>query len=218
MHPFLERLIDIELLRSARDIHPNSLDFLSLVDCGETPPAEWLEMMTSTLPNTYKVARGDMALADRLTSAYLDTRGYYRFTNVVDDDYMQEALAREERGEIGSRWLSIVHPPEIPDDVDVLNRQHRQWTHPCDEQERFTDSFQDRYEMALVRAGAMVQEIRSAWQDTGSPEEERRHRIEEAVGNWNLSDGRKTERPCAKKFADPLPLKDTQTRIRRSIG
>lgn len=218
MHPFLERLIDIELLRSSRNIHPNSLDFLGLVDCGESPPAEWVEMMASALSNAYAVARGDSSLADRLGSAYLDTRGYYRFTNVVDEEYMQEALAREERGEIGARWLSIVHPPEVPDDVDVLNVGHREWTHPCDDQERFTDSFTDRYEMALVQAGKMVRDVRSAWQDTGSPEEDRRRKIEGAVGNWNLSDGRRTERPCPKKYADPLPLKDAQTRIRRSIS
>jgi len=217
MHPFLERLIDVALLRSIRDSHPNSLSFADQADCGEQPPEKWLEMMQTALPATYVAADSDELLRERLVSAYLDTAGYYRFTNIVDEKYLREGLSREERGEIGSRWLSIVHPSSVPEDVDVLNESHVQWSHPCDETQVYTDSFLDRYETALTQAVEMAGVIADAWNNSHAPTEERRLQIEAAVGNWNLSDGRETERPCRKTNAGPLPLRELQARIRQSI-
>jgi len=217
MHPFLERLIDVAMLDSARGTHPSDLDFSQLSNCGESPPEAWLDMMEAALAATYDVAAGDEDLRDRLTSAYLDTAGYYRFTNVVDEKYLKEGLDREERGEIGSRWLSIVHPLSVPDTVDVLNRHHATWTHPCDDEERYSDSFQDRYDQALASAAEMVTEIAESWNDASHPATERQHRIEESVGNWNLSDGRDTEHPCRKRHAGPLALRELQTQIRSSV-
>ena len=217
MHPFLERLIDVALLNSVRGMHPNSLNFSELSNCGESPSAAWLDMVETALSATYQVAAGDAELRDRLTSAYLDTAGYYRFTNVVDEHSLREGLGREERGEIGARWLSIVHPLSVPDTVDVLNEGHATWTHPCNGKERYSDSFRDRYNQALASATVMVGEIADAWNDTSHSAEDRRRRIEDAVGNWNLSDGRNTERPCRKHRADPLPLRELQNQIRDSV-
>ena len=217
MHPFLERLIDVALLNSAQGTHPNSLDFSKLSNCGESPPATWLDMMATALRAAYRVAAGDAELRNRLTSAYLDTAGYYRFTNIVDEQSLREGLGREERGEIGTRWLSIVHPLSVPDTVDVLNATHATWAHPCNGRERYSDSFHDRYNLALARATDMVGEIADAWNDTSQSVEDRRRGIEDAVGNWNLSDGRDTERPCRKRHAAPLPLRELQTQIRDSF-
>ncbi|MEE8440105.1 MAG: hypothetical protein V3S41_00165 [Spirochaetia bacterium] len=217
MHPFLERLIDVALLDSARGMHPNGLNFSKLSNCGESPPAAWLDMMTTALSAAYQVAKGDAELRDRLTSAYLDTAGYYQFTNVVDEQYLREGFGREKRGEIGARWLSIVHPLSVPDTVDVLNEGHATWTHPCNGKERYSDSFLDRYDLALGTAAAMIGEIADTWKDHSRSAEDRRRRIENAVGNWNLSDGRNTERPCSKRHAAPLPLRELQTQIRESV-
>jgi hypothetical protein len=217
MHPFLERLIDVALLESSRGIHPNQLNFSELSNCGTAPPESWLDMMTGALRASYKVAAGDEELRNRLTGAYLDTTGYYGFTNLVDRRYLREAIGREERGEIGSRWLSIVHPLSVPESVDVLNDGHTEWSHPCDNEETCNDSFRDRYNLALAQSTVMVEEIAHVWNESSHPAEDRRLRIENAVGNWNLSDGRNTERPCRKDHAGPLPLKELQARIRESV-
>ena len=202
MHPFMERLIDVAMLQSARNMHP---------------PADWVDMMASSLAASYQVAAGDDDIRDRLNSAYLDARGYYGFTNVVDERYLEEGLWREQRGEIGARWLSIVHPLAVPDSVDVMNESHLRWTHPCDDKETFTDSFRDRYNLGVERSTAVVTSIADAWNDASQPVDRRRARIEAAVGNWNLSDGRDTERPCKKHHAGPLPLRELQASIRESV-
>ncbi len=214
MHAFLERLIDVELLRRKRDMHPNDLNFFDRVSCGVEPPTEWIDVVSYGLRETYAKAAEDSRLAERLHSAYLDAMGYYRFTRRVDAHYLEKGLAREESGEIGSRWLSIVHPTETPDDIDVLNDERDEWPHPCSEDDRRTMSFLDCYENALVEASRMIDTI-VEWWDT---EPAQGHGvIEAAVKNWNLSDGRPTEWPCPKQHSAPLPLHELQERIRESI-
>lgn len=214
MHPFLERLIDVSLLEAKGGKHPNDIDFFSQVDCGADPPDAWVDLMTRALTATYAKAADDTRLADRLRSAYLDTMGYYRFTNFVDGPYLEEGLRREEAEDARRRWLSIVHPPNVPTDIDVLNLSHREWPHPCSSHERSTKSFPDLYAGALDEGVAMVDRIVAAWDE---PTDSGRSIIETAVGNWNLSDGRPTERPCPRRHADPLPLYEVQERIRESI-
>lgn len=214
MHPFLERLIDVELLRHKRLAHPADVDFFSRVSCGEEPPGQWVDLMAAALRASYRKASSDAHLEERLRNAYLDSMGYYRFTNRVDADYLETALRREDAGDVGGRWLSIVHPPEVPDDLDVLNLGHAPWPHPCSSHEESTDSFVDRYDAAVREGATVVDRIVAAWD--GSPADGRSE-IEQAVANWNLSDGRATERPCRKRHAVPLPLRELQDRIRESI-
>lgn len=214
MHPFLERLIDVALLDRMRGIHPNELDFHHRVSCGESPPQRWVELMSHALAAAYRKAADDTRLSERLASAYLDSMGYYRYTNHVDPVHLEAGLRREENGEVGSRWLSIVHPLSVPSSVDVLNLEHTEWPHPCSRHESSTADFPELYDRAVAEGAAVVDSIVDAWD---LPVAEGKARIEAAVANWNLSDGRPAERPCGKRFAAPLPLREAQERIRASI-
>jgi len=217
MHPFLERLLDVSMLAEREHIHPNDLDFYALVNTGDDPPPDWVDILAHGLCRTYTVAAGDDLVRDRLQCAYLDSMGYYRFTNRVDETYLLQGIGREERGEIGSRWLSIIHPLEVPASVDVLNLEQAEWTHPCDENEKHTESFVDLFNAALEESTTVAQAIGAAWRNESGQPESRRLEVEQAVGNWNLSDGRQTTRPCRKHHAGPLPLRQVQEEIRQTI-
>jgi hypothetical protein len=212
MHPFLERLVDLALLERMLGTHPNEIDFANQVTLGEAPPAPWLDLMAAGLRSAYRKAHSDGKLRDRLTSAYLDTDGYYRFTNFVDSTYLERGLEREEQNEIRAIWLSIIHPPDLSGEIDVLNDRHEPWPHPCSSEEIHTESFEDLYASGLTRSRHMAETLASHWADPDA-----RGAIIEAVGEWNLSDGRETERPCKRKHAAPLPLRELQDRIRESI-
>jgi len=216
MHPFLERLIDVAMLDAQRGCHPRDLDFFSLVDCGSEPSGDWVEMMCHAMSHTYKEAGRDDELRDRLRSAYLDTRGYYEFTNYVDEEYLRQGLLREKKGQVSLRWMSIVHPLWIPADLDVLNASGRRWCHPCDDGEVFESSFDELFGEAAQTAVAALAVILDEWDKP--PTEERRMTIASTVGDWNLSDGRNTARPCEKRHSQPLPLAELQDRIRARIG
>ena len=214
MHPFLERLIDVELLQIRRGIHPNELGFHALADCGAEPMPEWIALMSGALAAAYRKAAADDLLAARIRSAYLDTLAYYRFSDRIDEEYLKAALAREESGKVPSRWLSVIHPPEVPAEVDVLNRARTAWAHPCPGGTATTASFLDLYDEAIREAREMIDRIAEAWT---LPEHEGLPVVADTVADWNLSDGRPTERPCPKRYADPLPLFELQERIRNSI-
>lgn len=212
MHPFLERLIDLALLDRMKGAHTNEIDFAGQVTLGEQPPEGWLDLMEAGLRSAYRKAHSDGKLRDRLTSAYLDTDGYYRFTNKVDQHYLESGLEREDQNEIGAIWLSIIHPPDLSQDVDVLNDRREPWPHPCSSKEIHTESFEDLYASGLAKSRIMAETLASSWADAGA-----RGAIIKAVGEWNLSDGRDTERPCKRRHAAPLPLRELQDRIRESI-
>jgi len=214
MHPFLERLVDVELLRLRNGKHPNDVDFFTQSNCGEAPPPEWVELMSYALRNTYRKGRDDDRLDSRLRSAYLDTTGFYRFTNCVDAAHLREGLAREKRGDVGDRWLSIVHPPTVPGELDVLNRGHHPWTHPCSSREVHHEGFEELYQRAVDEGASMIDRMVRVW---NRQDDEAFAEIEAVVANWNLSDGRQSERPCTKHHATPLPLREAQDELRRRI-
>jgi hypothetical protein len=229
MHPFLERLIDVALLREKRGIHPNELDFFRIVDCGESPPRPLIDLLTAGLSSAYQKASNDRKLRERLEAAYLDTRSYYHVTNYVDQTYLENGIKRAKQSQMSLKWLSIVHPPEVPDDIDPLNLRHVEWPHPCDEQEGSNKSVLELYDEALEEAADAVGQMINAWRlaindsasgDPSAASFDARSlaaTVEEAVANWNLSDGRKTERPCKKRYSRPMPLAELQDRIRASI-
>lgn len=220
MHPFLERLIDAEVLARHRNCEPKAFGFYSQVQCGSEPPEPLVELLAGGLQHAYARARRDAVLHQRMRSAYLDTMGFYSWTDAVDLDFLRRGLDREREEGASPRWLSIVHPPFVPRDLDVMNTAERRWTHPCSAREERRESFWELFENARTEMEDVAKRISAAWEPVGSPRElsERSTAIAAAVGNANLSDGRPTERPCQKRHSDPLPLYELQQEIRRIIA
>ncbi len=224
MHPFLERLVDIRILRRYRNTAPVEYGFYDQVNCSPAdspgaPPESLVSLLEQSLRATYRRAAEDSRLPDRIRSAYRDSMSYYQFTDCVDESYVREGLRRERAGEIAGRWLSIIHPPVIPRAVDVMNNQHRWWCHPCNRVEEHHESFWDLLDEAQGRMVLVAQTFADAWMISDCEETVTANatRIETMVGNENLSDGRKSERPCRKHHSDPLPLPELQQKIKELI-
>lgn len=220
MHPFLERLIDVEVLGRFRDCEPRAYGFFGQVFCGTEPPEALVKLLASGLRHAYPRAGRDSQLEMRMRSAYLDTMGFYSWTDSVDTEFLRRGIEREQQEGANSRWLSIVHPPFLPRDLDVMNSSGRKWTHPCSSREGRAESFWDLFENARSQMQTVAARIAEVWKPSGSAGEIDRAAaaIEEAVGNANLSDGRPTERPCRKRHSQPLPLYELQQEIRRAIA
>jgi len=167
MHPFLERLIDIELLERKEGRHPKELSFYRLVDCGSELPRGLQEELRHALAASVESARRDEELIQRLRNAYADSMGYYRHTSEIGEAYMKEARRREEAEEISDRWLSLIHPPTLPYKLDVLNLRRRQWCHPCDSDRRSNESFLDLWEAAISRSAELLRMTQDAGSEDG---------------------------------------------------
>lgn len=223
MHAFLERLIDVALLQELRGESTGEYSFLQKIEpmvTADPDGSEWVSPMERALVKTFDRAAEDTRLTQRLKNAWSDAIGYYRFTSGITPENMTEALHREEAGEISPHWLSIVHPPNVPNDIDVLNTQHADWTHPCSSRRRSSVSVVEMYHRSVKESIAIVTDLIPWWNallgDTpkaGDP----LIAIAERVGDYNLSDGRPRKRPCRPRHMAPLPLPELQQRIRDSI-
>ena len=203
MHAFLERLIDVQYLRRHSDLSVAQYRF---VDRLPRRAADFFRMrpaLVDALRAALVSAADDSQLPRRLLNALHDGLGFYRYTEAPPERYFVLARHRERRGEVSSRWLSLVHPPESLISVDALNREHREWAHPCDDARRSRQSFEE-----LV-AGARERSVRSVtiWQRAvDHADAEHLRAILDDIGPENLNDGIVEDPPCRRTVCAPLPL------------
>ncbi len=216
MHPFLERLIDVALLLQLRGIHPREFDFYGkIAPLEDTSREAWVTFMGEALLDGVSRAASDDRLVERLHNAWADAFGYYRFTERVDEVYMEEVLAREGDGKVPLHWLTIVHPPNVPDDLDVLNLDHHIWTHPCSSKRTSRESVVDMYRRAAEETRNVITRIFDHWNDADPDQPD--ETVVSLVGDFNLSDGRPRRRPCRPRHMDPLPLPRLRDAIIASV-
>lgn len=216
MHPFLERLIDVALLLHLRGVHPREFDFYGTIAPFENTSMEaWVTLMSEALLGGISRAASDDRLTERLHNGWSDAFGYYRFSGRIDETYMEEVLAREGDGEAPLHWLTIIHPPNVPDDLDVLNLNHRLWHHPCSSKRTSRESVVDMYHRAVEDTRNVITGLFDLW-DNAAPDD-LEETVATLVGDFNLSDGRPRRRPCRPRHMDPLPLPQLRDAIIASI-
>jgi hypothetical protein len=217
MHPFFERIIDVHVLSRFRGMDVNEYNFFGRVLCGEAPPVQIIETEIDALKHVSRRARNDENLSERLTNAYVDAMGYYRYSNLVTPARLHEGLRREKDGEIGRRWLAILHPFALPATADYLNDRHAPWTDPCDRNLVYAASFWDLFASAFEECTAVLKSVADAWNAElplyGSSES-----LESVIGNSGLSDNTDRPAPGRKRHSSPLPLPELLTYLRQRIA
>lgn len=212
-HPFLERIIDLFVLGRFRDTDINSFNFYGRVSCGDELPTDLERLLSTALQECYRRARRDDELVERLRNAYADTMGYYRYSNCITPDRLREGYRREQEGDIGSRWLAILHPFALDSSVDYLNEKHALWSDPCEKTREMAASFWDLMRNAFDECtGAMAGLRRSFGGELPLKE------LEALIGNGGLSDTSGSSSPCRKRFSNPLPLAELLQQLRSAIA
>lgn len=215
MHAFLERIIDVQLLRRQRNLSIEEYNFLGRLPSSKRDLKSLRTHIAVAIRTSLRSAADDHLLEQRLANALFDSIGYYRYTESPGAEYFALGRDRERAGLVSSRWLSVVHPPEELCMVDALNRERRNWQHPCDPSRTSNATFQDVFERAL----AHTLEVYSLWMDAalGDATEKQYVRLEEAIGDANLNDGIIGDPPCRRKTCDPLPLLQLYRRIKTAF-
>lgn len=213
MHAFLERLIDVKLLRHLRDCDVASWDFASRLPPASTELRRLSRTLTGAIRKSLVSAMDDDRLWRRLANAWADAYGLYRHTSRPDERYLSEGVRSERAGRLKARWLSIVHPPEALITVDVLNLERRSWSHPCGDSDGTTDNLESNETVIdlFERALAATEVSWRAWLDAAGlasspPVDVTARPATTIVGHENLNDGRTGDPPCHRVKADPLPL------------
>lgn len=200
MHAFLERLIDVQLLDHLRGETVQGYRFYQRLPVSRSSTSFLLPMIADGIRAALVSAETDTRLHTRLRNALRDTLSYYRFTAAPDADYFRQARRAELHGTVGFRWLAVVHPPAELIAFDSLNIAHKRWHHPCDRQIVSNDSVPDLYRAALERS------VRSCSVFTAAVASGRSNDVADDIGQYNLNDGRYSDPPCRRRFAEPLPV------------
>lgn len=204
-HAFLERIIDVLMLKLLRGITVTDYDFLERIDLGESFPEELQSAIARAIESTCHEYQGQDDLEERIGNAYTDTMNFYRFTNPPERHHLIHAWERDGGGDDPTRrLLALFHPDTLPD-LDYLNGAGAAWNHPGDRSEIHHESVPELFDAAVDTAEHAVDVVRRALEGAVDP-----NRLVEAVataiGDGNLSDGRTRKAKRRLECVDPLPL------------
>ncbi len=207
-HAFLERILDVLLLRHRRGTDIADYSVLPLVSCGERLPYTVVKALVKALQASYPRMHYKSLDRRRIDNAYTDTISFYTFSDPqAPEEYRRIAYLRDTTDD-HRRRLALFHPRSIPADVDFLNLQGREWCHPCSDRIRSQASFLELYEQALERAVPMLRSLAEILRRGGAADSPSADSpsVESLVGNESLGSGFDATDPCTLRYSDPLPL------------
>ena len=214
-HPFLERILDVLMLRELRRKETADWDQRLLAESCENPPPGLKELIARAMISVFpeKTAK-DEKLARRIDNAFADSARFYSLTDPAKTqaEFLDEPLS------LRRRYLSVVYPLDLPGNIDFLNTKREPWHYPYRQQSvepcADTRSFPEIYADAVKNAVEAILPCMAHYLETGVFPVEAAAR---SIGDGCLSihDGEK--KPCAPNLSSPLPLDaelERQCRIR----
>lgn len=161
-------------------------------------PEELQRLLSRSLKATLRQATEDDQLDTRLANAYSDAVGFYRYTNRVTIEELRRRFGPYADDPAAlKRGLALLHPIHLPEGIDYLNLEKREWLHPCEPRQPRNDSFPELYSAALARGRDVLREMVARYDGNG---------VAALIGDSDLSDAADREAPCTKVYTDPLPF------------
>jgi hypothetical protein len=208
-HAFLERILDVLVLERRFGLSLVNFDFYSLVDCGRTLPYGVVKALVKGLNATYPAMDHKSRDRNRVENAYRDTRFFYRLTNHLNPRLIELAYRKDRKEGFTQRRLALVHPWQVPANIDFLNTARAEWRHPCDPGTRSRAGFLELYDLALDEAVKDLKMLVRAIDQGASL-----GLLAEEIGDEDLDTGREH---CAPVFSAPLPLPEALAEMYRSL-
>lgn len=200
-HIFMERILDVLMLKLKRGLNIREFSLLPLLDCGAMLPYGIVKTLVKSLNATYPNTHFKSRDRQRVENAYIDCMGFYTFIDPLNPHYRRLAYERDRSSHGDRRRLALFHPFELPDDIDFLNLGNNIWTHPCNSEWPHEESFPELFDAALSEAVPALKEMHEILEGRGEPE-----RAEELIGNQSLGTGLYWHDSYKLLHNDPLPL------------
>jgi hypothetical protein len=195
LHPFFERLIDIEISRSLSAQIPGEFSFFNSINLGPVPPEIFTHVLSSALQFHFNNPYSQKDMAIRITNAYDDTMHFLEKTDFWSIDLI-ERIKIIENNSANTRLLALFHPPYIPYYLDVLNINHSEWKHPWIPEISSNKSFLDIFTNSIQIAVKKISPIFIENSDN----------IEFLIGNNSLNTGLPYSSGVLPKVSSPIPL------------
>jgi hypothetical protein len=200
-HMFLERILDVLMLKIKRGLDIREFSLLPLLDCGAMLPYGIIKTLVKSLNATYPNTHFKSRDRRRVENAYIDSMGFYTFIDPLNPHYRRLAFERDRSTHGDRRRLALFHPFDVPTDIDFLNLEGRTWTHPCNDQRRHQESFLDLWESARSETVPVLREMVEILDGRGDPA-----LAERLIGNQSLGTGLNWHDNYKLQYNEPLPL------------
>ncbi len=199
-HPFLERILDVLVLKERYGKRPSEFDFLSQIRCGKTLPYPVIKAIVKGLNAVYPAYNYKSRNRQRIENAYHDAIFFYKLTNHLNPNLSKLAYRKDRKEGFKERRLGLIHPDAAPAGYDFLNLGHEAWCHPCDAAAASTASFLDLFDEARGRCVRILGGLHAVLAGQAPVEE-----VAGLVGNESLDTGREN---CTPIHSRPLPLRE----------
>ncbi len=184
-HPFLERLLDSWALPQVKE------DTVALMNLGPDIPGHLQRILASALES---IDLGSEHAETQIRGSYQATQSILRLTDAWEPERIKQILNLEEH--YGKRRLLALLRPEPLPALDFLNFSAKRWVHPMDDRISSQASFPELFEMGIVSAKKVLENVVQALSA---------QQVGELVGNEDLDTGMPwTTKPML--HSDPLPL------------
>ncbi len=207
-HAFLERLVDMALLKRYRRSSPESFDIAASMDIGpghgtessEALAGSWEAGLRAAFPNS--TAR-DSFVRLRAHNALDDARRFFAITNPVTGGERSPPFARfvdlSPRDRI--RVAALLYPPRLPEGLDFMNEEGRSWAHPSGDGRSSRSDGYSLFAEAVEESARGMLACRDFLAEDSGPED-----FAAAIGEACLGSCDREGRPSPGNATDPLPL------------
>ena len=229
-HAFLERIIDVLMLKLLRGEEISSWDQAGvLAEICENPPLGLKELLLRALVLAFPERAGkDEKLSRRIENTFTDCAYFYYITAPSYTSLTLYAgtsgAGNAEAGKTSKSGVSLskghiayLYPESLGEEVDFLNLSKKPWFSPAGEKKEDLRSFPEIYAGAIDAAAKTLSMVIGKYLEEGFfPIKE----AAEAIGNGGLSIVDEEGKPSASRRSDPLPLQevlDKQVALRVSV-
>ena len=207
-HIFMERILDVLMLKLKRDLNIREFSLLPLLDCGAMLPYGIIKTLVKSLNATYPNTHFKSRDRRRVENAYIDSMGFYTFIDPLNPHYRRLAFERDRSTHGNRRRLALFHPFDVPEDIDFLNLSRETWTHPCNDQWRHQESFPELWQSAQRETIPVLVEMHDVLEGRKDPA-----RAEQLIGNQSLGTGLNWNDNYKLQYNRPLPLPELIDRM-----
>ena len=197
-HAFFERIIDVLMLKHLRE--QSVKDWyrkVQLEEICQKPHIALKELLATSLIKSFPEKAGkDAKIHERIKNAFLDSASFYKHTSPYA--IKERALTED----ISKKSLIVIHPKELPEDIDFLNMNKEPWYEPVGGGED-NRSFPEIYNEAVQSAAASLACFLFNFLDGRSLIESEAAAI---IGNGGLSIQDSEGKPCIPLHVNALPL------------
>lgn len=225
-HAFLERALDAVLLERRLGLAPSRWSIAKRLIPPGGVPRGFATRLAAGLRAAYpERLAADPLLERRVANAFIDSEGFYRFTDPAAVSLSEAALApwASLDPEAGRRAVAVLYPEGGLGDLDIANRRRLPWAHPCDPSRVDERDWFQLVEAAETEAAAVLVLALGALEASrsGAPEPDitaRLDALERAVGDGTLNVGDASGKAAKPMACSPLPLSElmeAEFRVRR---